>query len=269
MLTVSDGDFSRIVDFVRENYGINLKKKRSLIQSRLALDVERRGYTSFGHYLDDIFAHPNSPECQHMIDRLSTNHTFFFREPSSLEHLRDVAVPALIARGVKHILIWCAAAASGQECYSIAMMMEAALYLRKDVSYHILASDINTDVLKVGERGVYPLAEMENIPSVFRRLYCKPLDDSSFEIAPELKDNISWQKINLVKPLDAVPQQHVIFCRNVMIYFEPDTKDALASELHRLLLDGGYVYVGNTETLDKSRTRFDYICPAVFEKKER
>ena len=269
MLVLGDREFARIADFVRENYGINLTKKIALIQGRLALDIERRGYPSFKAYFDEVIAHPGGTECQHLIDKLSTNHTFFFREPDCLEHMCRTAVPELVKKGVTQIDVWCAAAASGQECYTVAMVLAEALLLHRGVSYHILGSDINSEVLKKAAAGIYANAELQHIPPRFHKRYCRPVDDGHFEIVPALKERISWQQINLVKPPRTMKPQHLIFCRNVMIYFEPDVKEALTAELYRLVRDGGFVYIGNTETLDMKRTRFCYLGPSVFAKKEQ
>lgn len=267
LLTLNDRDFERIVRFVRENYGIELGKKRALIQGRMGLDIERRGFASFTQYLDAVLARPAGLECQHMIDKLSTNHTFFFREPGCFTHMRDVAVPALVRAGATRIDVWCAAVSTGQECYAAAMTLDEALAPYPRATYRILGSDVNTEVLAVARRGVYDAAQLEAIPKRYHSRYLRVREDGSFEIAERLREHIEWRRVNLVRSLAAIPQQHLVLCRNVMIYFAPDTKDALCAELHRITRDGGYVYVGSTETLDMKRMRFRYVEPSVFAKK--
>lgn len=268
MLTLSDRQFQRIVCFVRDRYGINLIKKRALIQGRLALDIQRRGFSSFDAYFDDVIAHPGGAECQRMIDKLSTNHTFFFREPDCLAHMRDVAVPAFARSGVRRLDIWCAASSTGQECYSIAMTLEDALH-SLDMSYRILGSDINDQALAVAQAGVYDIRELAGIPEKYVKRFCVPRDERSFEISRALMERVTWKQINLAQPLRFFQNAsfHLIFCRNVMIYFDASLKEAITDELHRIVRGDGFVYVGGTETLDMKRTRFQYLRPSVFEKR--
>ncbi len=269
MLAIDDRQFTRVAAFVRETYGIDLSKKRALIQSRLALDIERRGYSSFEQFFDAALRDPAGAECQHMIDKLSTNHTFFFREPACFAHMLSVALPALVARGKKTLHIWCAAAATGQECYTVAMLLEDALARHVGLDYHILGSDINCEVLEIAREGAYPASELANIPDGFQSRFCRKQGER-FSVAPALKERIVWKQQNLLPPLNGFGARafDLIFCRNVMIYFAPAVKEALTSELYRIVDDGGFVYVGSTETLDMKRTRFLYRQPSVFEKRQ-
>ena len=267
MIQISDGEFQRLVSFVRERYGINLEHKRELVVSRLSLELSRLGYTSYSRYLDQVISSPEGTQGQQMIDRLSTNHTYFFRDEHSLRHLTATAVPELLSRGCRHISIWCAAASSGQECYSIAMELDSCLSLSgPELSFSILGTDINKHVLDQARSGIYDNKELENIPSRFRRRYTRDQGDGSFAIAPQLRRRVQWQQKNLMQPFDFPRPQDLIFCRNVMIYFRPETRRQLVARLHQALQPGGYLYVGATESIDMERRYFRYIAPTVYRK---
>ncbi len=265
MIPLDDHEFYRAVEYVRAHYGINLEKKMALVQARLSLDIERKGYRSFKEYFDKVFAAPQSLEAQQMIDKISTNHTFFFREPSCFEHMKKAALPELLKRGTKQISIWSAAASTGQECYSIAMLLDDYLRMHKtEASFRIVGTDINSQVLRTAADGVYPQSEFFKIPSLYRSRYCIQRSDGFFEICADLKSRISWHKNNLVDPKNAVFRYHLIFCRNVMIYFDAPTKQRLMQRLHRAIYDDGYLYLGGTETVDPGRKYFTYISPSIF-----
>ena len=264
MINLTEQEFHLIETFVRKNYGINLEKKSALVQARLSLDIERKGYSSFQEYYSKIVSDPTGPECQHMIDKISTNHTFFFREPASFDHMRNVVVPALIRGGVKDIKVWSAAASTGQEIYTIAMLLDDMLSLHQDVTFHITGSDINQEVLNTARDAVYPDDELKHIPSIFHARYCNRNGDGTFAISPKLKKNVSLFKKNLALPFGVMSRYHMVFCRNVMIYFKNDTKQQMTSELHRVIYPGGFLYVGCTETVDSTKRLFQYVKTSVF-----
>lgn len=269
MLVLNEREFLRAVSFVRDNYGINLEKKYALVQARLALDIEHKGYSSFAEYFDVVFANPHGAESQSMIDKISTNHTFFFREPRCFEHMKNVAVPAFVRQGIRHICIWSAASSSGQECYTIAMILDDLLKSRYGgVSFSILGTDVNSVVLKTAAEGIYPAAEIQKIPPSFQKRYCVRRQDGDYEISPALKSLISWKKVNLIEPLRGIFRYHLLFCRNVMIYFDAATKEDLAKRLHKAIFNDGYLYLGSTETVDPARKYFTYISPSVFARKQ-
>ncbi len=270
MITLDEKEFRRIVVFVRDRYGINLEKKFALVQARLSLDIERRGFGSFKDYFDKIFSDPKSIECQCMIDKLSTNHTFFFRETGCINHMRRTAIPEMLKDGVNNFMIWCAASSSGQECYSVAMVLEDMLSLSPGrFSYSIMGSDINTQVLAAARAGVYPIAELEKIPSSYQKRFCRIRSDGFFEVSDELKRRMFWFRQNLMQPFTLSRTYHIIFCRNVMIYFAPEAKKKLIYSLNKVLRTGGYLYLGTTETADSHSELFTHVAPSILRRKQK
>lgn len=267
MPKLTEREFVRLVKFVREKFGINLEKKRELIEARLSYDINTRGFHSYTQYLDCVTGDPLGKECQNMIDRLSTNYTFFFRESTCLQHLKKVVVPELLQRGEKTIRIWSAAASSGQECYTIAMVMEDALALQAEgVTYSILGTDINGQMLEMAQRGVYPVAESKNIPQTYQRRYCRTVDAEHFEITEKLRNHIRWKRQNLMESFCIAQPFHVVFCRNVMFYFAPETRALLIGSLGDAVRPGGYLYIGTTESLAAQSKLFRYVAPSIYRK---
>lgn len=266
-LPISDAEFNQLVTFVRDRYGINLEKKRELVISRLSFHISTRGYHSYAEYLREVTANPDGDECQRMIDRLSTNHTYFFRETECLRHFTTKALPELLKQRVDPLRIWCAAASSGQECYTIAMELKAALSLRAPATdFTILATDVNDEVLAVGERGVYAAKELDGIPEAYRRIYTRSAGKDGFEIEPALRRHVAWKRKNLMEPFVFQHRFDAIFCRNVMFYFRPETRDELMPKFSAALKPGGCFYVGVTESIDRHRRYFSYIAPSIYQK---
>ena len=266
-MKMTDAEFSRLVTFVRDGYGINLEKKRELVESRLAFHLTQLGCPSYSQYLSAAEAAPDGPECREMIDRLSTNHTYFFREMDAVRDFIDVAAPAAFARtGV--VSVWCAAASTGQECWTLAMELDSFVQLRSPSSrYSILATDVSCKALKTGEKGVYAASELEKIPVRFQSRCTRHAGASAFEIAPELRTHISWRRFNLMDNFAFPALFDAVFCRNVMFYFNVSTRETLLPKLSSVLKPGGRLYVGVTETVDRERRYFDYLAPSIYRKK--
>ncbi len=266
MPVLSDACFQRLVDFVIRRYGINLACKRALVEARLSFDISRRGFSSYEEYLKAVMANPSGTECQHMIDRLSTNHTYFFRETDCMQHMLKTALPSLCSQNSRELRIWCAAASSGQEPYTLAMLLEEELCVkRKDVTYSILATDINTEVLQIAQKAIYADSELKNIPQRYLH-YCQDNHNGSFAIEKAIRTHITWQQKNLMEPFGFRAPFDFIFCRNVMIYFQQDTRQKVTGALWQALRPNGYLYVGTTESIDLTRKLFRYIAPSIYQK---
>ena len=265
---MTDAEFARLVTFVRNGYGIDLAKKRELVESRLSLHISRLGCASYTQYLNSVTTPPEGAECRAMVDRLSTNHTYFFREMDAIRDFVDIAVPEILARPSGTVSIWCAAASSGQECWTLAMELDSFVQLRSPSSrYSILATDVSCKALKTGEKGVYAASELEKIPVRFQSRCTRHAGASAFEIAPELRTHISWRRFNLMDNFAFPALFDAVFCRNVMFYFNVSTRETLLPKLSSVLKPGGRLYVGVTETVDRERRYFDYLAPSIYRKK--
>ncbi len=259
--TLSGSAFSRIATLTRELCGISLRAgKEKLVQSRLARRLRATGRTTFEDYLE-LVGH-DSNELGRMIDVLTTNKTNFFREPAHFDLLRDELLPVWAKRR-EPIRIWSAACSTGEEPHTIAMtILDAAPLLAPRV--RILATDISTIVLGRARSGLYAHDAVAEVPDAFRRKYFKEVGARQFAVSPSVLDLTHFAQLNL---LDDWPMQgpfHAIFCRNVMIYFDKDTQMSLAGRMRDLLVPGGLLLIGHSESLGPSVAGLQYERPAVY-----
>lgn len=265
-MTINDRDFLRLVDFMRSTYGINLEHKRQLIDARLSFDIARRGYPNFTVYVERVIADPSGEECRHMVNRLSTNYTFFFREPDYIDALCGTVLPDFLSRGKTHLRIWCAACSSGQEVYSVGMVLEYQKRVYgKPVSYEIVGTDINTEMLGIAISGVYPEEELNQIPTRYRPFICQHTD-RTFSVDAEICRQMTWRDENLLDAVPPVGGYDIVFCRNVMIYFTQSLRHDMAKRLSAALCPAGYLFTGATESIDLERKYFRYIAPTFYQK---
>ena len=215
--SLSSEDFGFFKDLVFAQAGISLSaKKLDLVQSRLRSHIQKRGMKSFAEYRNLLQkAQPNDPEMQNFINLLTTNKTDFFREPQHFDYLTQVLIPAWVEDGRKEINVWCCASSTGEEPYTLAMVLNH--YLPKDISYKILATDV------------------------------------------EIYNKVSFQRHNLIEKTGPNKQFDLIFCRNVLIYFEPSTIRTLMGKLHHFVKQDGMLFIGHSESIQGSGSLFKTI----------
>ncbi len=243
--------------------------KQTLVSARIAKRLRECGFKTEREYLDYLRGDGTGEEMVHFLDAISTNFTSFFREP---EHFRLLAseVKRWSEEGRREIRLWCAAAATGEEPYSLAMTLaEVAGDAR--LAWRILASDISVTALRTAAAGVYPESRIEPVPETLRRKYWRRAGteggETTWRVADELRTRLLFKRVNLATPpfplrgeLDAV------FCRNVMIYFDSAVRQRLVSEIERLLRPGGLLVVAHSETLNGIRSVLKTLSPSVYRK---
>ena len=251
-MDISTSQFQKFSKIVCDKCGINLHDgKLPLLKARLSKRFRRTGINSVTEYLRVLETNPQ--ELTNFLDAISTNHTFFFRENHHFRFLQK-----------NHLNIWCAASSSGEEPYSIAINC-----LEKRFRPTILATDISTDVLQMGERGIYPIERAKNVaPHILKRYFKKGNGKWSgyIKVKDELKRMVTFKRFNLVT--DPVPFEEfgVIFCRNVMIYFDDTVKTKVVNRLYNSLKLDGYFIIGGAETLNSITHRYKYIMPSIYMK---
>lgn len=269
MLTITDREFNELVLFIRDNFGINLGGKRKLIEGRMSTHITEAGHESFGDYLDQVFHDPTGQELANLINRLTTNHTYFFREEAHFHFLRQTVLPEL-ERTVRDrdIRIWSAGCSSGEEPYSIAMTLHDHFGTSRTLwDSQVLATDISSKVLQLARQGRYPSASLESLPAGWGARYFHDVQADTVEVIEQIRRDVVFRSLNLIQ--DTFPLRrcfHVIFCRNVMIYFDRQTKNELIKRFFQQTEPGGYLFIGHAETLDKEETGYCYVKPAVFRK---
>lgn len=267
---ITDSEFRRIVYYVKSHFGIDLSHKKVLIAGRLENYLVRNGYSSYDEYMELVERNPSGEEARNLVNALTTNHTFFMREPIHFEYMRKVVLPKLRKTEAvrKDLRIWSAAAATGEEAYTIAMLLMDFFGIEHgEWDTTVLATDISTRVLEYASRGVYLKEQVEPLPEKWKRRYFKSVGETEYQVKEELKGEVIFRQFNLMNPFPFRRKFHVVFLRNVMIYFEEETKYQLLKKIYDFMEPGGYLFIGTTESLDRTKTEFEYIQPSIYRKK--
>ena len=263
---ISDQEFALFQRLIYKIAGISLSDaKKILLVGRLTRRLRVYELASFTQYYRMLASGDFPEEVQTMVDLLTTNETYFFREPKHFDFLRDEVIPR--HRSAKVFRVWSAASSSGEEAYSIAMTLAEFM---PNSPWEIVGSDISTAVLAKAVAGHYSLARTEGIPPGHMRKYCLKgvrAQAGTFLIDPELRKRTSFFQINLTQPVDAdIGEFDVVFLRNVMIYFDPETKTKVVHNLLPRLRSGGYLIIGHSETLNGLTDRVVSVRPTIYRK---
>ena len=248
--TLSTRDYARLCELIYREAGINLGPgKKTMLEARVKRRLKALNLTSYSQYCDYLFGNKGlKDEILHLIDVVTTNKTDFFREPAHFEALRVEVVPALLkARPADQKLsLWSAAASTGQEAYSLAILLCELGLNAGDI--RIVGTDISSAVLERASAGVYNQTEIERgLPAHLRAQYCTQVDRENWEIKPALRRMTTFQLFDLRYNVRALGQFDIVFCRNVLIYFDLITKTRIVEDIHSALRPGGYLFLGGSE----------------------
>jgi len=267
-----DSDFEFIRTLVYERSRISLDyHKRELVAARLAKRLRATQIASVDDYCRLIRLPDQEEERSMLIEAISTNHTFFFREGSHFEFVRSIAVPEMAERAKRErcprFYAWSAACSSGEEPYSLAMTLDDTVDA-KTWSWHVEATDISTRVLDVAQKAIYKTESVAGKAPPWAMGYFQRgigPQEGNFRIKPSIRAHVSFRQLNLLAgPPPFTEPMHVIFCRNVMIYFDKATQEELVNKLSRRLVPGGYLIVGHSESLTGISHRLQLVEPAVY-----
>ncbi len=266
---ISDLDFKKFSDLVYQKTGINLHYgKKQLLQSRVNKILRKRNINSYKEYFQMITEDQSNQELVDFINLISTNVTHFFREEKHFEFMKKVWKNELLVSKKNTIDIWSSACSSGEEPYSIVIHLKELLD-SSQFKINILASDISTKVLGMAKKGIYSQARVENISSeLLRRYFQKGIRNGEgfVRIKKELRSLIEFKSINLIEPFQGIKDFDIIFCRNVMIYFDLEIKQKIITNLTNHIKPGGYLFIGHSESLNGLKTSLKYIQPAIYQK---
>ena len=270
LIRMTDKEFATLVQFVKSKYGIDLSKKRVLIESRLTQELHQRGFTTFQQYMDVVFKDPSGNEVVTLLNKLTTNLSYFMRENEHFNYLLHTVLPYLEKKHSDHVFrIWSAGCSTGQEAYNTAMVIDEYFGPRKpgwDTS--ILATDISMRVLTKAQQGIYTADEVKDLPATWRLKYFKPLADGTFQVCDRLRKEVIFRPGNLMEPFKFKKPFDLIFCRNVMIYFDTETKAKLVNKFYDWTAPGGYLFIGHSESINGAGSRYSYIQPAIYRREE-
>ena len=271
-MNISNEEFKKISALIYDRFGITLTdSKRNLVCGRLQKVITLRGYKTFKEYLDYVETAKSPEALSELINKISTNHTFFFREKAHFDFLSKTVFPELENRQEHHDLrIWCAGCSSGEEAYSLVIqMMEYWGSKYAGLNAGVLATDISEKVLDIAASAVYPEEKLKEIPLSTRHKYFRKKTDKSWEVSQNVKEQVTLRRFNLMNEHFPFKKPfHIIFCRNVMIYFDTMIRKALVNRFYDFTENNGYFFIGHSETLGRNDSPFEYITPAVYRKKD-
>jgi chemotaxis protein methyltransferase CheR len=264
-LTLSDKEFTQFRTMIYDIAGISMSPaKKPLVSGRLAKRVKHHNLNSYDAYFQLLMKNGGDGELQMAIDLLTTNETYFFREPKHFDFLRDRILPE--RKPGKPFRLWSAASSSGEEPYSIAMLLADVL---GDTPWEIIGSDISTRILERARSGLYAMERAEDIPKHYLSRFCLKgtgTQDGKFLVAKELRNRIQYRQVNLNETLPKMGEFDVIFLRNVMIYFDMETKRQVVSRMIPLLNPGGHLIIGHSESLNGVTDELKVVMPSVYRK---
>jgi len=262
---ITDREFSRFQRFIYTKAGITLPAaKKALVNGRLAKRLQQYGFGSYSEYFKLLTSGKAAQEVQTAVDLLTTNETSFFREPKHFELLREVAITA--RSRTQPLRVWCAASSTGEEAYSIAMVLADCL---KGWPWEVVGSDISQRVLERARGGHYTAAQARNIPRSYLHRFCLKgigAQNGTVLVDRALRGRVRFIQVNLNEPLPQLGTFDLIFLRNVMIYFNNDTKREVVIRALSLLKLGGYLLIGHSESLGDLTTAVKLVAPSIYRK---
>lgn len=269
---LSAKNFARLSAFIHAYSGIKMPStKQTMLEGRLRRRMRMYGHTNLNDYCRFLFEEGGlEAETVHLIDVVTTNKTEFFREPSHFDFLEAVGLPALAERRRKPLRVWSAASSIGAEAYTLAMVLEDFVADRPGLDYSILATDICTDVLEKGVAGRYPESMIEPVSMARRQQYLMQSKDRSLgevRIRPELRAKVAYGRLNLMDEVYPVDRDiDIIFCRNILIYFDKPTQAKVLGRLCDHLVPGGYLFLGHSESIVGLDLPVRQVANTVFQK---
>lgn len=270
MINITEREFINLAGFIESNYGIHLKEeKKSLVMGRLHNILTNKGFRSFSDYYDYILSDKTSDAVSMLIDKITTNHTFFMREAGHFHYFKNIVLPYMTGTiKDKDLRIWSAGCSTGEEPYTLAMLIDEYLGAEKRFwDSKVLATDISSRVLGIAENAIYDDKKVASLPTQWKLSYFKKNNPDKYELVERIRKEVIFRRFNLMEPVFPFKRKfHVIFCRNVMIYFDNKTKKELVDKFYRHLEHGGYLFLGHSESLSREISPFQYIMPAVYRK---
>ncbi|WP_448665117.1 CheR family methyltransferase [Sphingomonas sp. CJ20] len=272
--TLSARNFARLAQHVYDVAGIKLPDaKKTMVEGRLRRRLQAVGVDTLDAYCDHLFSGEHAAvETPLLINVVTTNKTDFFREPAHFDFVVETALPALLRQGVRTLRVWSAACSIGPEPYTLAMVLDDYAARHGGPEYGILATDIDTDVLAAARKGIFPAGLLAPVPAAMHRTYVRTPNDRSrreVRIAPQLRSAIGFARLNLMDESYPVGEpMHLIFCRNVLIYFDKPTQRKVVSRLLECLAPGGYLFLGHSESVHGMDLPLTPVGSTVFQRRQ-
>lgn len=270
-MKLTEQEYESIRKIVYEHSRIDLgDKKRELVTARLGKRLRATGIPTYTEYVGLVASKKGEGELTHLIDAISTNHTFFFREIKHFEFLRETILPQAMARRGEPFRVWSAASSSGEEPYSIAIDLEECASRTPGWHWSVDATDISTQILKKAETAIYPGERLREVPPHLMKAYFQKGTgewEGHFRVKEELRKRVNYIHLNLLQPSYPFRERfQLIWCRNVMIYFDRATQEQLVASLTAQLVPGGHLFIGHSESLTGIPHGLKALRPAIYQK---
>lgn len=270
---MNDRIFERFSEFIKAELGIKMPaSKKTLLEARLQKRLRDLNMANHEAYCEYLFS-PQGMEMElvNLVDVVTTNTTDFFREPKHFDLLLSTVLPQLFARGGqgRNVNIWSAGCSSGEEPYTLSMVLGEFARQNPGFTYSILATDISTQVLRMAVRAVYPESKIGPIPQEYRKRYLLRSKDRTrrlVRIGPEARSHVRFRRLNFMEDFSFDGQLDIIFCRNVVIYFDRATQESLFTRFCRKLTPGGFLFIGHSESLAGMNLPLEPVAPTVYRK---
>ena len=270
MEDITEREFTELVGFVKQNYGINLLQKKTLVCGRLNNYIVQSGFHSFSEYFCHVKSDRTGKAGIILVNKLTTNHTYFLREPQHFEILERVILPyfSTIESKRKDLRVWSAGCSTGEEPYTLAMLISSYFGAEKcGWDTKILATDISTAALEKAQKAVYPSNQLEKLPDSWRSKYFHKVDAECSGVKETIRQEVIFRRFNLMNEIFPFKKKfHLIFCRNVMIYFDAETKEKLISRFYDYMEPGGYLFIGHSESINRHESKYQIVAPTVYRK---
>jgi len=269
---MTNADFAKLSSFIYQQYGIKMPPiKKTLLESRLHKRLNNLQMSSFKEYIDMILKSKQSDyEIISMVNAITTNKTEFFRESAHFNFLSSHILPAMSEKNNKQVKIWSAGCSSGEEVYTIAMVLNEFCEQHSELDYSILGTDISTDVLDKALTAVYPEERLEGIPLFLKRKYFLRSKDPvkrTVRVMPQLRKKANFSRLNFMDASYPINQTFdVIFCRNVLIYFDKTTQEKVIRKLCEKLPKGAWLFLGHSESITDMNLPLEQVKPTIFRK---
>lgn len=267
---INDIEYKKLSDFIKNNTGIDLgPNKQTLLINRLRGIFMKYNIKSFNDFYKKLISKENPELESELVDAITTNYTYFMRESEHFRYLQDVVLPEITRKNRTYDLrVWCAACSSGQEAYTLAMIIDDFLGNEKfSWDRKLLATDISEKMLDICEKGIYDTSTIVTMPDRWKNNYFRKVNAVKSAVVDDIKNQVIFGKFNLMTEVFPFKKKfNVIFCRNVMIYFDEDTRNKLIKKFYDVLEPGGYLFIGHSEVIERGTSNFKYIMPSVYRK---
>lgn len=271
MMQITNKEFDLLRKLIYERFGINLtEQKKSLVVGRLQKLLRSSGFQNFKEYYDHLIRNKTTENLTELVNRISTNYSFFYREKAHFDLFVKTALPAiknaLNQKKSRDMRIWTAGCSTGEEPYMLVMLMHEHFGMDyKNWDLGVLATDISERALGIAKTGIYPVDRTQEVPALLKQRYFDRVSTEEITVKEKIKKEVTFRRFNLMNQQFPFKQPfHMIFCRNVMIYFDKQTRDNLVRKFHDYMTPGGFLFIGHSETLGREQGLFKYIQPATY-----